>query len=89
MSSQKILVFLLSVFALLAGIGFVFPEDGIKLGEASLEFPSPKEVGASLLHRNGESKGPTPEELLAQRMEELKQAEQELDIDELSTAEFI
>lgn len=77
MSSQKILVFLLSVFALLAGIGFVFPEDGIKLGEASLEFPSPKEVGASLLHRNGESKGPTPEELLAQRMEELKQAEQD------------
>lgn len=76
MSSQKILVFLLSVFALLAGIGIAFPEDGFKLGGATLEFPSPKDVAESLLPREKEPEGPSPEELLAQRMAAIHQAEQ-------------
>ncbi|MBP5720975.1 MAG: hypothetical protein J6W82_07910, partial [Bacteroidales bacterium] len=70
------MVFLLSVFTLLAGIGITFPEDGLKLGGATLLFPSPKEVAESLLPREKEPEGPSPEELLAQRMAAIHQAEQ-------------
>ncbi len=40
MKPQKILIFLLSVYLILFGIWFVFPSEGMKVGRASLRFPS-------------------------------------------------
>lgn len=77
MSSHRILLFLVTVYALLAGLSAVFPEDGIDVFGVTLNFPDAKEAAASLLHREAPPKGPSPEELIAMRMEAVRQAEQD------------
>lgn len=77
MSRLKILAFLLSVFAILAGISVLLPAGGLKIGGTSLIFPSPEEVLAAFTPAEKEPEGPSPEELLARRMEELHRAEQD------------
>ena len=44
MKPYKTLLFTLLSFALLGGVGSVFPEDGLKIGQWTLFFPSPSEV---------------------------------------------
>ena len=77
MSSHKILAFLLSVYALLAGLCFVMPEDGLQIGPLSLVFPSPSDIKEIFVPSEKAPAGPTPEELMEQRMAELRQAEQD------------
>ena len=78
MSGPKILLFLLSVYALLAGVCLVFPEDGYDVFGAKLRFPSISDVEESLLpSRETEEQGPSPEELLAQRQAAIRQAEEQ------------
>jgi lysophospholipase L1-like esterase len=43
MKPYKTLIFTLLSFALLGGAGAVFPEDGVKIGEKTLFFPSPSD----------------------------------------------
>ena len=75
MSRLKVLLFILSVYAILAGICLVVPEDGISIGGASLQFPGLKEVASSLTSRDKEAAPTSPEELLEQRMSAIKAAE--------------
>lgn len=77
MSSHKILAFLVSVYALLAGICLLVPQDGIKIGPATLNFPTLAEVKEIFAPKEKEPAGPTPEELLEQRMAAVKQAEKD------------
>ena len=77
MSSHKILAFLLSVYALLAGICLVVPQDGFRIGPVNLAFPTLGDVKDVFFHKEKEPAGPTPEELLEQRMAAVRQAEQD------------
>ena len=78
MTGRKILLFLLGVYALIAGISLVFPRDGISVGGLSLGFPTPAEIGESIFPSHArEPASPSPEELLQQRMEAIHAAEQQ------------
>ena len=77
MSSHKILAFLLSVYALLAGICLLVPQDGLKIGPVNLIFPTLSEVKEIFVPKAKEPAGPTPEELLEQRMQAVRQAEKD------------
>lgn len=77
MSSGKILVFILGVYALLAGICAAVPADGINIGPVSLGFPSLNDVKEIFVPAPKAPEGPSPEELLAQRMAAIHQAEQD------------
>ncbi|MBO4743204.1 MAG: hypothetical protein J5533_06175, partial [Bacteroidales bacterium] len=77
MSSHKILAFLLSVYAMLAGICLLVPQDGLKIGSVNLIFPTLSEVKEIFVPKAKEPAGPTPEELLEQRMQAVRQAEQD------------
>ena len=77
MSSHKILAFLLSVYALLAGICLAVPQDGLKIGPVTLIFPTLSEVKEIFVPKEKEPAGPSPEELLQQRMASVRQAEKD------------
>ena len=77
MSRHKVLLFIFSVYALLAGICFLVPEDGFSIAGATLNFPTIKEATASLLPSEPKAAEPSPEELLEQRMAAIKQVEQD------------
>ncbi|MBO6170405.1 MAG: hypothetical protein J6O51_10630 [Bacteroidales bacterium] len=77
MARHKVLIFIFSVFALLAGISYLFPEEGVNLLGTTLNFPTIKEISASLFKSEKEAAGPSPEELLQQRMADIRQAEQD------------
>ncbi len=76
MSSHKVLLFILSVYALLGAAAIFFPEDGLRVGGATLNFPTASELAESLSGKETAPKGPGPEELLAQRMADIRQAEE-------------
>ena len=76
MSSHKVLLFILSVYALLGAAAIFFPEDGLRVGGATLNFPTASELAESLSGKETAPKGPSPEELLAQRMADIRQAEE-------------
>ena len=40
MKLYKTLLFILALMAILAGIAWIFPEDGLRLGSLELRFPS-------------------------------------------------
>ncbi|MCI5482484.1 MAG: hypothetical protein MR414_03240, partial [Bacteroidales bacterium] len=63
MKRSQVLLFIISAIALLAVICAVFPEEGLALGRATLHFPSLTEV----LEGDGQDKGPSPEEIVAER----------------------
>lgn len=44
MKSYKILIFILSVIAILAVVAYFFPKDGVKIGSTELHFPSIEEA---------------------------------------------
>ena len=44
MKSYKILIFILSVIAILALVAYFFPKDGVKIGDAEFRFPSIEEA---------------------------------------------
>ena len=77
MSSHKVLLFILAVYLLLAGICIVFPEDGLHAGSVSLRFPTISEMAESFVPGEPEPEGPSPEELIRQRLEALRQTEHE------------
>ena len=77
MSRSRILVFILAVYALIAGLSFAIPEGGLKIGGLSLVFPRPEELKESVLPSPKAPEGPSPEELLAQRQAAVQQAEQD------------
>ena len=76
MSSHKVLLFILSVYALLGAAAIFFPEDGLRVGGATLNFPTASELAESLSGKETAPKGPSPEALLAQRMADIRQAEE-------------
>ncbi|MBQ9463064.1 MAG: hypothetical protein IJU68_05335 [Bacteroidales bacterium] len=76
MSGRKVLLFLLSVYALLAALCFLFPADGISAGNVTLVFAGPKELAESLGCAQ-KSKTISPEDLLQQRKESARRAEKE------------
>ena len=63
MKRSQVLLFIISAIALLAVICAVFPEEGLALGRATLQWPSLTEV----LEGDGQDKGPSPEEIVAER----------------------
>ena len=75
MSGRKIFLFLLSVYALLAGISLFFPADGIAVAGTTLSFPGIAEVKESLFSKKDTTYVPSPEELLQQRHEAVQKAE--------------
>ena len=77
MSSGKILAFILGVYALLAALCAVMPADGINVGPVSLGFPTLADVKEIFVPSPKAPEGPSPEELLAQRMAAIHQAEQD------------
>ncbi|MCR5325414.1 MAG: hypothetical protein K6E37_01540 [Bacteroidales bacterium] len=77
MSSHKVLLFILAVYLLLAGICLVFPEEGLHAGSMSLRFPTLAEMADSFVPGEPEPEGPSPEELLKQRLEAIRQSEQD------------
>ncbi|MBR5905744.1 MAG: hypothetical protein IKZ51_04725 [Bacteroidales bacterium] len=76
MSGRRILLFILSVYAILAVICLLFPADGVAIAGTTLNFPTISEVRESLAPAKAEP-GPSPEELLEQRMQAIRQAEQQ------------
>lgn len=77
MSSHKVLLFILTVYLLLAGICLVFPEEGLHAGSISLRFPTMSEMADSFVPGEPEPEGPSPEELLQQRLDAIRQSEQD------------
>lgn len=77
MSRHKVLIFILSVYALLAGICLVFPKDGINLGGVAIGFPALKDAVASFIPSSEKAVGASPEELLNKRMEAIRDAERD------------
>jgi len=69
MKSRSVLLFILSAFAALALLCRFFPEEGIKLGPLTLDFPSLGEILTG-----DEPEGEDPEELLARRLEAIREA---------------
>ena len=77
MSGRKILLFLLSVYAILAVVCLLFPADGIAVAGTTLNFPTISEVKESLAPSGAEAAPLSPEELLQQRMQAIRDAEQQ------------
>lgn len=77
MSRLKILAFLLSVYALLAGLCLLLPKDGLTIGPLTLGFATMQEVKEIFVPSPSQPSGPTPEELLEQRQAEQRRAEQD------------
>ena len=74
MSRSKILVFLLSVYAIIAGICLAVPSDGINVGSLTFIAPSVKELFSSA---EKAPQGPTPEEIIAAQAAAVQQAEKD------------
>ena len=77
MSRHGILLFLIAVYAILAGVCLLFPGEGVALGGARLDFPSLESVVSSLAPHSDEPTAPDPEALLKERMEAIRLAEHE------------
>ncbi|MBP5559831.1 MAG: hypothetical protein J6X71_08715 [Bacteroidales bacterium] len=77
MKRGYILLFLLSVYALIVAAGFAFPEEGISIGPVSVIAPSPADFKAIFVREEKAPEGPSPEELLQQRLAEIHRAEQD------------
>lgn len=75
MSRQKILVFLVAVFAVLGALSLVFPKDGIVIGGMRINFPTFKELTETFKASGTDAQSPTPEELLELRMSSIRDAE--------------
>ena len=69
MKAYGVLLFILSVIAVLALLCTVFPEEGIKAGPFTLQFPALADVLAG-----SEPEGESPEELLEKRMAAIREA---------------
>lgn len=69
------MLFLLSVYALIVGAAFAVPSDGLDIGPVSLSAPSPADLKAIFIKEEKAPEGPSPEELLQQRLAEIHQAE--------------
>ena len=76
MTRYGILLFLLSVYAMLAGVCFLMPEGGITVGPCTLGFPSPAEMRSSLVPDKSPQPAPDPEQLIRERMASIRNAEQ-------------
>lgn len=73
MKSRRIVFFIFGVIALLALVSIIYPSDGIKIGSATLRFPSLAEV----LKAGGNAEEPaplTPEEIERERLAKLARA---------------
>jgi len=77
MSRGKILLFLISVYALIVGVSFVVPPKGVNVGPVSFISPTPDDFKAIFVPVEKAPEGPSPEELLAQRLAAIHQAEQD------------
>ena len=69
MKSRSVLLFILTVIAALALLCRFFPEEGVTLGPFTLRFPS-----LTSILTGDEPAGETPEQLLAKRMEAIREA---------------
>lgn len=76
MTRYGILLFLLSVYAMLAGVCFLMPEGGITVGPCTLGFPSPAEMRSSLVPDKSPQPAPDPEQLIRERVASIRNAEQ-------------
>jgi lysophospholipase L1-like esterase len=76
MSGRKILLFLLSVYAILAVVCLLFPANGIAIAGTTLNFPTLSDVREALAPSKVEAT-PSPEELLQQRMKAIHDAEKQ------------
>ena len=77
MSRGRILAFILGVYALLAGIAALFPQEGITAGPVSLDFPGLADLRDVFVPAAKAPAAPSPEELIAMRKEAARQAEGE------------
>lgn len=77
MSRQKVLVFIISVFAILTAVSAAFPKDGLAIAGVQLNFPTLSELAESLRFTADSSAAQSPEELLQQRMSAVRAAEQD------------
>lgn len=76
MKSRRIVIFIFGVIALLAFVCIVFPADGIKIGRATLRFPSLSEV-LETADTLDEAEALSPEELENQRLARLAEARED------------
>lgn len=74
MKLYKTLIFIFVLLALLAGLSWVFPSEGIQIGSFNLRFPNLMEV-LSIGSEEEETHELTPEELLELEMQALLQAQ--------------
>lgn len=76
MKLYKTLIFIFALMAMLAGLAFFFPENGIHLGFLDLSFPSLRQVLTTTSSSDEEGEVElTPEQLLELRMASLMQAQ--------------
>ena len=74
MSRTKILIFLLAVYALIAGLCLAIPADGLSAGPFTILAPDLKEA---FVHTAKAPAGPSPEEIIAAQSAAVRQAEQD------------
>lgn len=72
MSSRKVLLFILSVFAVILGLSYAVPEEGFAFGNARLLFPTSEEIISQIMPSTPEE---SPEELMDSRIEALSSAD--------------
>ena len=74
MKPYKITIFIFAIIGALAGIAAVYPENGISIGDQTLNFPTLN----SVLNGEAQEEEPelSPEQLLALRAQEMRQQEE-------------
>lgn len=75
MKLYKTLIFIFLLLALLAGVSFFFPADGIKIGLLTLRFPNLREVLSTVKEKTEDIIELSPEELLERERAALKEAQ--------------
>ena len=77
MTRAKILVFMLAVYAIIVGVSLAVPSGEIQAGPLSLVLPTADDFKSIFVTVEKAPEGPSPEELLEQRMEAIHKAEQD------------
>jgi len=78
MKTSRILLFLLSVLMLLGAISWKFPDEGLRVGNARIKFPSRAAINENLFTRDTVVPVLSPEELMALHIKEVKNHETEV-----------
>lgn len=75
MSSGKVLLFILSVFAVIFSLSAVVPEEGFAVGKTLVKYPTSSEILSQMLPTSEPEDAISPEELMENRVKALSSAD--------------